>query len=82
MVMGIAVPMSEGELTGVAELRWQREPQSSFASMIRFLFISSGRRHRGHAHYQRRIALRVRDLQYNLAASSLGAVGYRLTQTP
>ena len=37
MVMGLAVPMSEGELTGVAELDSAGNP-NPFATMIRFLF--------------------------------------------
>ena len=80
MVMGIAVPMSEGELTGVAELDGNGN-LNPLASMIRFLFIPAvgdtgvTLTISGASHY-------VYATSSIIYASSLGAVGYRLTQTP
>ena len=79
MVVGLAVPMSEGELTEVAELDSAGRP-NPFATMLRYLFdpqvgdtavtltIS------GVAHY-------VYATTTVIFETTLGVTSYRLTQT-
>lgn len=79
MVVGIAVPVSEGPLTAVAELD-QNGNINQFAAMIRANFIPSTADTQvtldisGEAHY-------VYCTNATVRAIFLGVIGYRLTQT-